>query len=143
MENLPLCYCWIKRPLDVKVFLVSEFTWSIKLERNKMLTPVPLLQKTFHLTFDLFINQFGNDVWQNVVHFGTGTDNSRLPAIFVGNNKKCGIWFQSIYFPCNSVLGIGKWMKLDIAQYYSKGKVRRKLIIIFHLIHHISVCLWN
>ena len=112
------------------------------MERNNLVTTIPVLRKTFQISFSIILFPFPfsfpfKDTWRNIVHFTTGTDNIRLPAIFLGNpkHKKCIIWFESIQFPCYNVLKHGRRLNIDISQQLLNKKARRQFdIIIFEIL---------
>ena len=95
----------------------------IALQRNVLVKTISVLKITFQLSLDVWLEPRGGDVWQNVIHFTTGIDSSRLPAIFTGNNKKCIVVFQSITFICSNLLTSYRWVNLEISQQFLNKKV--------------------
>ena len=110
------------------LFLAATFlhVGAIGLTRNNVVTNIPKLGKTFQISLDVWLEPLGNDVWQSVFHFSTGIDNSRLPAVFIGNNKKCIMVFQSIVFNCKNLLKSHRWVNWEFSQHLVNGKVRWK-----------------
>ena len=51
------------------------------LKRNNLIYTIPVLKRLFKISFDLFITPSDKV-------FTQGTDNSRLPGIFVGSHNK-------------------------------------------------------
>ena len=97
----------------------------MSLERNKLVTTIPVLERTFRLSFDVWLGPRGNDVWQNVIHLTTGNDYTRLPAVFIGNNNKCGVAFQTMWYSCSNDLKPQSWIYLEISQQFLSNKVSK------------------
>ena len=87
------------------------------------MTTFPVLKKTFRLSFDVWLEPRGNDVWQNVIHLTTGNDYTRLPVVFIGNNNKCGVAFEKGWYFCSNDLKTNIWMNLEISQQLLNKKV--------------------
>ena len=64
---------------------------------NQLLTTISELGKEFRISMDVWLEPIGNHEWTSVIHFTTGDDSSRLPAIYIGNNNKCLMAFAMNY----------------------------------------------
>ena len=95
----------------------------MSLERNKLVTTIPVLERTFRLSFDVWLGPRGKDVWQNVIHLTTGNDYTKLPAVFIGINNKCGVAFENVWYSCSKDLKTNSWMNLEISQQLLNKKV--------------------
>ena len=96
--------------------------WMVEetaLERNQMLTTLPTMAKLFKISSYVWLSPSVRDVWQSVIHFTTGGDLPRLPAIFIGNGNKCLVHFQDIAYRCDNVWGqamMNRWVFVELEQ---------------------------
>ena len=111
-----------------------ERTWQMSVAKNTELTVLPYIGKEYSVSFELFINKFGRNAYESVIHLTTGANfagmGSRNPAVWVMNSKHLTI-ASSISGNKNlhkNIPGLekNKWYKIEITQKLVDGKVLNK-----------------
>ena len=106
------------------------------LSKNKKITELPYIGKEYSISFELFINKFGNDLYQSVIHLTTGENyadmGSRNPVVWVRKSKQLSV--SSSISGMKSLnkripgLKEKKWQKIEITQKPVDGKVVNKYL---------------
>ena len=103
-----------------------------------MLTELPYIGKEYSVSFEVFINKMPTQPYQSVIHFTTGDNNSRNPAVWVTANKEFCFSGNNKLWKKLPGLEENKWYKIEINQKLVVGKVIN-LNLEFELIKHILV----
>ena len=68
------------------LYLTEEFT----INKDRLRTTLPLLNKEYGLSFELSVVKYGKG-WQNILHLTTGGNwgqiGDRIPAVFLLDNR--------------------------------------------------------
>ena len=105
----------------------------VTLAKNTQLTELAYIGKEYSVSFELFINKFGTDTYQSVLHLSTGGNldemGNRNPAVFVYNTSPVQLHITSAVSGNKNMaknfpgLVENKWQKIEISQKLVDGKV--------------------
>ena len=92
------------------------------LARNTQITELPYIGKEYSVSFEVFINKMPTEDYRSVIHFTTGDDNSRNPALWINKAKEfCFVSNPSLWKTLPAMEN--KWYKIQINQRLVDGKV--------------------
>ena len=106
--------------------LVYPVPVTVTLAKNTQLTELAYIGKEYSVSFELFINKFGTDTYQSVLHLSTGGNldemGNRNPAVFVYNTSPVQLHITSAVSGNKNMaknfpgLVENKWQKIEISQ---------------------------
>ena len=92
---------------------------EIPIQKSNLLTTLPHLGKIYFLAFEVKLSTFGSGS-ENILHFTTGGDNIRIPAVFF-LNKILTIFSEvngniNYGYKCTKKYPANKWLYIHIYQ---------------------------
>ena len=114
---------------------------EIPLQKSNLLTTLPHLGKIYFLSFEVKPSSLGSGS-QNILHFTTGGDNIRIPAVFfvngiltifseVNGNRNYG-------YKCTKKYPANKWINIQIYQELIGDKYTFKIKVDGKTVHEVE-----
>ena len=100
--------------------------WREDFVQNKRLFLFPFLGREFTISFDLYLEPKNLNYWKSVIHFTTGTDPSRIPAIFIHGRNHFAIVMQKISHTSKTWVKSHTTQKIEMSQKLVNFKARRQ-----------------
>ena len=94
--------------------------------RNKRLFLFPFLGRELTISFDMYLEPIRRNYWRNLIHFTTGKDVSRLPAVFIYGQNHFLIVMQELEYTSNTVVKSHTTQKIEMSQKLINFKARRQ-----------------
>jgi len=115
------------------------------LKRGVVFKTLPVVHKTFDVSFDMKINNFKGGKWLSVFHMTTGKSygyGGRIPAVWVNGKDKyvhvCSGVNKNHNYYFNKKVSKDIWIKVQMKQALVKGKYVYSILIDDHLVHSVE-----
>ena len=95
------------------------------MKRNRKNDVFAVLSREFKITFDLMLTSPATHEWGSVLHFTTGGDYPRIPAVFISRENKLHVSMQDLAFFGTTILTTNTVFSVELSQTWVEGKVMK------------------